>query len=324
MAPQIPTEYGPPAAVNQAYRLQVIAWAAFIFVYLAVIQWGHLQELAALWWSDTAWTLASLAAGLKCLHTARHERRPRRRRAWSYFGFAALAWFGGMLIWDYMELVLETVLPYPSTADAFFLAFAPLFMFGAFYYRVEAPSLRFRLTQFGNLGIIFCTVFVVTLIVLYPSILVSGQSSLFVGTAIAYAIFYLLAFIFTLFCYWFFAWHEHPRPFVLLLGALFVHAAAVVLYAFQLLGESYGAANYINVYWLIAFALQYVAALEQDRLRTAELVTEREPPGEDGERREHDHGDPSHRRPRARRSSARTRRSCVAGASPPARGRTGC
>jgi signal transduction histidine kinase len=49
-----------------------------------------------------------------------------------------------------------------------------------------------------------------------------------------------------------------------MLIALFIHAVADTLYTFELLGHSFSAFNYLNVYWLVAFALQYWSAWEQD------------------------------------------------------------
>jgi len=54
------------------------------------------------------------------------------------------------------------------------------------------------------------------------------------------------------------------------LGSLLLHAATVLLYSFELLGERFDAVNYINVYWLVAFALQFLAASEQDFLHLRE------------------------------------------------------
>jgi signal transduction histidine kinase len=73
-------------------------------------------------------------------------------------------------------------------------------------------------------------------------------------------------FVFALFSYWFYRWNSNRVVFLILLGALLLHASADVLYTFELMGKSYGAANYLNVLWVAAFALQYWAASEQDAI----------------------------------------------------------
>ena len=254
-------------AVKLKRRKIHFLWWTFVGVYALVTYSGWLGEIGAQWWSDTAWTLASLAAALKSLHTAYHQQKPNQRAAWLCYGLAALGWFIGMLIWDFHELAAGIAVPFPSAADGFFLSFAPLFVMGTVFFRLEVPNARFTLIQVGNLGIILSTIAMVVVIILYIPITVSGQTTAFIGVAVAYPVLYSLAFFFTLFCFWYYSWQHYYHVFGTLLGSLFLHAATVLLYSFELLGESFDALNYINVYWLAAFALQYLAASEQDSLQ---------------------------------------------------------
>ncbi len=243
----------------------------YVVVYVAVIYSGMLEGVALLWWSDVAWTVISLATGIKCVHTAHSQPQTNVRHAWYAFGIAALFWFMGMLVWDYMELVSGIITPYPSAADFLFTGFALSLVAGIFLYR-DTHSMRFvNRIQIGNLGIIVCTVVIVTSVILYPQIKVSKESSLFIGFAISYAVVFMSAFLFGLFSYWFYVWTRDRKVFPLILAALFMHAVADTLYAFELLGKSYGPTNYLNVVWVIAFAVQYWAALEQDRLNVKQV-----------------------------------------------------
>ena len=256
-----------PVPVKNARRnVHVVCWT-YVSVYALVIYSGWLGDTAAQWWSDGAWTLASLAAAFKSFHTAYHQQKPNQRNAWLCYGLAAMSWFVGMLIWDYHELAAGIAVPFPSIADVFFMSFAPLFVMGTMFFRLEVPNARFTLIQIGNLGIILSAIAMVVVIILYIPIIESGQSARFTGVAVAYPVFYALAFFFTLFCFWYYSWQHYYHVFGLLLGSLLLHTITVVLYAFELLGERFDAANYINVYWLAAFALQYLAASEQNFLR---------------------------------------------------------
>lgn len=251
---------------STARLITAIALALYVGVYAVVTYSGVLEGVALLWWSDMAWTVISLAAALKCWHTARLQAKANVRHAWYAFSIAALFWFLGMLVWDYMELVSGIITPYPSAADLFFTGFALSLVAGIFLYR-DPHSMRFvNRIQIGNLGIIVCTVIIVTSVILYPQIKISTESDLFIGFAVAYAVVFMSAFIFGLFSYWFYVWTRDRKVFPLILTALFMHAVADTLYAFELLGKSYGPANYLNVVWVVAFAVQYWAAVEQDRL----------------------------------------------------------
>ena len=254
-------------AIQSARRKVHIVWWTSIVIYALVTYSGLLRGVAAQWWSDAAWTLAALAAAVKSLHTAFHQEKTNKRSAWLCYGLAALSWFIGMLIWSYYELATGLAVPFPSVADVFFMSFAPLFVLGTVFFRLDVPNARFTFIQIGNLGIILSAITMVVVIILYFPITVSGQSTTFIGVTVGYPVLYSLAFFFTLFCFWYYSWQHYRHVFALLLGALLLHAATVVLYSFELLGESYGAVNYINVYWLVGFALQYIAANEQDILR---------------------------------------------------------
>jgi len=238
----------------------------FVLAYAIGNYGGLLDGAALLGWSDATWTLIALAAGLKCLHTAAHRPQRCQRWAWVAFGVGALLWFTGMLIWDYQELVLGIVTPYPSPADYFFLALAPAFVIGIFCYRESTPSRYMTLAQIGNMGIIVCTVIIVSTVILYPQIRASDHPKAYDYFAVAYAVVFMSAFLFALFSYWRHRWSSNRLVFLLILATIFLHAVADTLYGFELLGRSYGVANVLNVVWVVAFALQYWAATEQDAL----------------------------------------------------------
>ncbi len=92
-------------------RTVLLVLGLFILAYAIGNYGGPLDGVARLWWSDAAWTLISLAAGLKCLHTAAHLSQPCQRQAWVACGIGALLWFTGMLIWDYQGWCWVSSLP---------------------------------------------------------------------------------------------------------------------------------------------------------------------------------------------------------------------
>ncbi len=72
---------------------------------------------------------------------ARAAYEPIARRAWLAFGIALALWFLGSALWD-LAYGGETQVPYPSFADAFWLAWYPLVGLGIYY------LIRMRVPQF--------------------------------------------------------------------------------------------------------------------------------------------------------------------------------
>lgn len=250
---------------SQRFKMLSI-FSIALSVYLLGAYTGVLQDKAVSWWSDFFWTLASLLAGLRCLHTAKSRTMAHERRAWKLFGLAAISWFVGMLIWDYYEIIVGKLVPFPSLADWFFLGYPVLFTAGLLYYRIHMPNRQYNMIQIANLGLIICTIVVLCFIILSDALQRSQQTLVYETYALSHAILNFGCFVFGLYCYWFYVWRGNRRSFRLMLLALFLFAFTDTLYGFQLLGQSFNATSYFNVYWLVAFALQYWAAFEQDTI----------------------------------------------------------
>ncbi|MGD8640039.1 MAG: ATP-binding protein [Gammaproteobacteria bacterium] len=225
---------------------------------------GLLQGINASWWSDFFWTTASFAAALRCFATARNRGLPHERRAWNFFGTAALSWFTGMLVWDFYEIFAGVLVPFPSIADWFFLGYPVFFTAGVFYFRAQMPTRQYNMIQIANLGLIISTIIVLCFIVLSHALQQSDKSLYYESFALSHALFNFTCFVFAVYCYWFYVWRDNRPSFRLMLLALLLFALTDTLYGMQLLGESFSGISYLNIYWLVAFALQYWAAFEQD------------------------------------------------------------
>lgn len=246
-------------------RLMLLAsMAVLLIIYLVGAYSNILQGKLLLAWTDLAWTLAALAAGLKCLQTARKRISRQERIAWILFGLAALSWFIGMLIWDYYELIVGRIVPFPAASDYFYLGYAPLFLLGLIYYRRPVPSRHYTMIQLSNLGLIISTIIVLCYILLAQAIQQSENSFAYELYAISHSIATIVCFVFGVYCYWFYIWHSNQWTFQLLLISLALFAITDTLYGFELLGQSFDVSSYLNVFWLLAFAFQYWAAFEQN------------------------------------------------------------
>jgi len=77
---------------------------------------------------------AGVAAGTCWIAARRH--RGRARRAWTLMGLSAAAWGAGQAVWSWDELVRHHQMPFPSAADAGFLAALPLCVLAALSFPV--------------------------------------------------------------------------------------------------------------------------------------------------------------------------------------------
>jgi signal transduction histidine kinase len=236
----------------------------------------ELEDISKHWWADAAWTLASLATGVRCIITAR-KLDGHYRKAWMFIGYACLAWFAGMLAWDYQELVLHKAIPFPGISDIGFILFAPLLLTGMLYYRSETPSLPLTIKQISELGVIFCAIIITMLIVLFEPIASLNESRLYLVTALAYPVLYMGLFFFSM-IHPFIKANRNERVIVtLLLIGIGTHAFTNTLYAYSLLGKSYDIGHYLDVFWLIGFGFIYWSAFEQSEVSMINISAEKTP-----------------------------------------------
>lgn len=222
------------------------------------------------WWADVAWTLAALLAAAESLRAARRCQGA-QRRAWTFFALGCLSWFAGMVVWDVHELFFGQVTPFPAFSDIGFLALAPLFVLGLIYKHTHKPRGTVTLKNIADLGVIVSGVTAACLIALAEPMSDPTLSGLYVGTALAYPVLYISAFVFS-----FLALLRHGAwggrgVLPMILASLGIHAITDTVYAYSLLTQSYGVGHYLDVFWIIAFALTYSAAVAQGQLQAAGL-----------------------------------------------------
>jgi len=213
--------------------------------------------------SDAAWTLAALLAAWRCTITARGETDRYVRRAWYLFAAGAFSWFLGMLWWDYLELVLGADAPFPTLADYFYDALSVFFLAGTVSIAAKAPVHALVKRQAANLSMVVLGLLALSIIVFYtPFSRVSAGTELLIFSIVMPAV-YAAACALLLGCVWIFRERAVRIPLGMMAAAVGIHGAADVLYAQAQVGNEYGASHYLNISWLVAFALQYWAAFEQ-------------------------------------------------------------
>src|SRR4051794_20214956 len=128
----------------------VVTWYALASVIFAfsLIPTRQLQVM-----SDLSMTAVALIAGISCLSRSRSVLEPRTRSAWVLLGAAATAWALGQAGTSYFEVLLDEAAPFPSMAEAGYLAAVPLFALGLLHLAAPAsrPAVRIRLVLDGLL-----------------------------------------------------------------------------------------------------------------------------------------------------------------------------
>jgi len=129
-----------------------------------------------------------------------------------------------MLIWSYYEIVERIITPFPALSDVCFLASPVLFIIGGFYYKSGRPQAGVTLKHAYDLGIVFCATLIATTTILFEPIQASTETWLYLSTSVAYAVFYISAFLFALFWLWMRLWGEKRRVYILIMLGLSVLA----------------------------------------------------------------------------------------------------
>jgi diguanylate cyclase (GGDEF)-like protein/PAS domain S-box-containing protein len=235
-------------------------WLVSLLVVFCI---GHyllpLPPAARLWWADFFWTATALLAAIRCLATSRYH-TGHLRHAWRFFALGCFAWFGGMLIWDYMELVAGNITPFPAPSDFGYLLFAPFFSAGLLFYRTDSPGASFRLLDLSQLGVFIACIAIVHVVLFHHAVSDLKQPTLYLATALAYPVLYMTLLVQAVAN----LGAQPPGParhaISFIAAGIAIHAITDSVYAYTLLGHKYSTGNYLDVAWIAGFALIYHGA----------------------------------------------------------------
>jgi diguanylate cyclase (GGDEF)-like protein len=258
----------PPAPTR--VPLAVLAAALGIYA-LAYMLWVALHHEGA---GDVSTATAvsdfasiPMAAAAACLAWwAGHDRRaaPRRRSAWRWIAFGCVSWLVADAMWFYLEAVRH-LSPFPSPADAFYLAFYVLVFVGL----LQLPARREAGAERVALGLDLATVAVVTFmfvwyLVALPTIHGSGGIDAAVALTLAYP---LMDMILVLGIARVLlrrrSGSDNRAALWFLVGATSVFALADVTYARLDLAGTYSSGTLPDGLWVVALLLVALAALAQ-------------------------------------------------------------
>lgn len=254
------------ASTTKSQRwLAPFAWLLAIAAYAMVVYGGFAQGKAAMWITNLSWTASAAVAAFGCVQASRTV-GGYLRRAWLLFALAYATWLFGQLIWNWQELVKGIEVPFPSISDVFFTAFG--FVSIAALSALRDPSVSRPLTprSLGNLGLIICSLAVAIVTALLEPIAHTTHALPYVGIALAEALGIMSAFVLSVYFLWSHRWGLETAPLILIVLSYAVHATVSLLYMHQLILRDFDANHYLNIVWIISFALMHLASRAQVRI----------------------------------------------------------
>ena len=252
----------------------IVVFQVFYVWWLIVKPGG---DEALLWFGDTAYLIPPAAATILLFLAAQRSADREARLAWRLLGGCILLWAIGETIWCFCELVLDMELPYPSVADAAYLAAYPLAFAGLFLFpRAPAVGLRrLRLSLDTLIAMVVLTTFS-CYFVIGELIGSSGESLL--GDAVNVT--YPIADLGLIFAVLVLIGQPGPRhlnlPLALLAAGFATTAVADSLFIYAVDVSSYATGDFLELGWVMGYNLIAYAALVTfvlDRPATDETAT---------------------------------------------------
>jgi PAS domain S-box-containing protein len=262
-----------PLAIAEARPRSALRWRLTIIIGWALFIGGFAigqpsDEMLRHWWVDGAWTLTYLVTTLISVGAAL-SLKGRDRVAWGCFAAASGSWLLAQLIWDYYELVANVPTPFPAISDLFYLSFAPLYAIGLMFFGEKPKGASIGPKLVSQLVMIGAALYAAVGLHVSEAIVASGDSPLYLTTAVAYPLLYGAAFLMGVLSLCLYVWGRRRVVLTLLVLGVACHAVAETLYGLSLLGRAYEVGQVYDFLWLLGGAFQLWAAAEHIYQRRA-------------------------------------------------------
>jgi len=123
--------------------------------------------------------------------------KSRLSKIWLGFSFGMTFWFLGETVWAIFALILNVEIPYPSMADAFWLAgYFPLFIAIHLYLRLFKPALVKKMYFFSVAVVSLVSIGLLAMLV--PPIIAAEEDVLTLSISLAYPVLDLILFSLTI------------------------------------------------------------------------------------------------------------------------------
>ncbi len=239
------------------------AWmGALLLVYAGwqLFRWppGHRELIGDVFFYpvDLAAIAAAVAASRRCVD------RPRVRSAWRLLALALGCYLAGDVTWTVYEFAGSK--PYPSVADAFYLLFYALMLWGL----LRFPAARLSLSERLRLGLDLAAVAiggsaVVLYVVLGPTVLQGGGDALQTGIAVAYPVGDMVLIVGLGSVLLRSPAASSARALQLMAAGLLLYVVADLIYGYITLYSAYHGGDPVDSLWMIAIALFAIAGAAQ-------------------------------------------------------------
>jgi diguanylate cyclase (GGDEF)-like protein len=144
----------PAPRLARCFEVAIAGFAGAYVLWLLLSPGG---EDGVTWFTDLASMTAALISGLLICCAALFM-EGRGRLSWMLIGLGALSWGLGEVVWDYYELLAGRETPFPSLADAGYLAMIPLVLLGLVLLPARGAQAGERLKVALDAGIIMACV----------------------------------------------------------------------------------------------------------------------------------------------------------------------
>ncbi len=266
--PALPDAPAPARTPGRGTRRPSHLWAlaaigAFVAVYASwqLFRWGpagsrgfladaffYPIEIAAV---VTAWRASQRCTGMHRLQTA-----------WRVLSLASLVYFAGDVTWSGYELAGAS--PYPSLADAFYLAFYPLMLWGLLSFPVARRGGDHVRLALDLAVVVIGASAVVVYVVLGPNAVAGGSSALQTAFSIAYPVGDMVLLIGLA---WVLLRQSIPsarRALAFMAGGLLLYVAGDLVYGYMTLHSGYQSGDRVDLLYMAALGFVAVAATAQE------------------------------------------------------------
>jgi two-component system cell cycle response regulator len=212
---------------------------------------------------------AALGASRRC------DSSPRLRSAWRLLALGSLVYLAGDLAQTIYEL--EGPLPFPSVADALYLSFYPLMLWGLLRFPAGRRDRGERVRLMLDLAVVaVAAAMVVTYVVLGPTLREGGPDALTIGVSIAYPVGDMILLVGVGSVLLRRTAVSSARALRFMVAGLLFFVAADLVYGYIQLNSSYQGGDPVDSLWMIAIALFAVAGAAQGALPARAVVAESE------------------------------------------------
>jgi PAS domain S-box-containing protein len=236
------------------YTLLNIAWT--------FLHWGGPERVVAT--SDLFALAPSLIAAVCAWWVAGQPTiNPRVRRAWLFLGIGFFMFFLGNVAWAYLEAHLK-VDPFPSIADAFYLAFYPFVLTGILLFPAREQGARQRIAlSLDLLTIMTAAAMLVSYFVIVPTAAANNDGLLTAIIAPAYPVNSLVLLGGLLVIFYRRASADTQSVLVYLFVGMIIFVAADFGFSYTSLTGTYVGGGWMDLGWNIAQLFFILAALRQ-------------------------------------------------------------